>query len=92
MGANAFCHNAGLHVDAVFHDPHHYESVPAELVGRRRSVCVDRFAGLATLRFKMRELGIPASDDDLRGLLRRIKDDDMDHVPDDWLRAQILAA
>lgn len=86
-GGNAFCHNAGLHVAAVFHDPQHYESVPAALVGRTRSVCVDRFAGVATLRYKARELGLDPDDATLIRVLRRIKDDERNVVPDLELRA-----
>jgi isopropylmalate/homocitrate/citramalate synthase len=87
VGANAFCHNAGLHVAAVFHDPSHYESIPAALVGRTRSVCVDRFAGLATLRYKARELGLDPDDDALAAALARIKDDERNALDDDAVRA-----
>lgn len=89
VGAHAFTHNAGLHVAAVFHDPGHYESIPAALVGRTRSVAVDRFAGLPTLRYKCRELGLEPTDEELAAVLRRIKDDEMGHVPDDLLRAML---
>ncbi len=87
VGRNAFRHNAGLHVAAVFHDPGHYESIPAELVGRTRHVVVDRFAGLATLRYKCRELGIEADEERLQRILRHIKDHEMNDVPDEAFRA-----
>lgn len=82
VGANAFTHNAGLHVQAVLHDPSHYESVPADLVGRSWSVCIDRFAGLPTLHYKCRELGIEVGDDVLRQALQRIKDAELGRIDD----------
>lgn len=89
IGANAFCHNAGLHVAAVFHDPAHYESVPAGLVGRARSVCVDRFAGLPTLRYEARRLGIDVDDATLHRALRRLKNRESRRLDDAGLRALI---
>jgi len=83
VGANAFRHNAGLHVAAVLVDPDHYESIPAALVGRTRSVPIDRFAGLHTLEYKCRELDVAASRDELTAVLGRIKAEERRHVDDD---------
>ena len=82
VGRYAFRHNAGLHVAAVFHDPSHYESIPAEMVGRTRSVTVGRFAGLVTLQYKARELGITADDATLARVLRRIKESEVADTSD----------
>jgi 2-isopropylmalate synthase len=83
VGAHAFRHNAGLHVSAVFVNPDHYESIPAKLVGRTRSVVVDRFAGLHTLEFKARELGIHVPRELLERVLARIKREERGHVADE---------
>jgi len=91
VGANAFRHNAGLHVAAVFANPDHYESIPARLVGRTRSVALDRFAGLPTLQYKCRELGLTATDLELERVLERIKADERNLVPDDEF-VQLLRA
>lgn len=82
VGRYAFRHNAGLHVAAVFQDPGHYESIPAQLVGRGRSVTVGRFAGLVTLQYKCRELGIMADDATLARVLRHIKELEVGDLPD----------
>lgn len=82
VGRYAFRHNAGLHVAAVFHDPSHYESIPAEMVGRTRSITVGRFAGLVTLQYKCRELGIAADEATLQRALRRIKELEVGDMPD----------
>ena len=89
VGEYAFRHNAGLHVAAVFHDPGHYESIPAELVGRARSVTVNRFAGLVTLQYKCRELGVSADDGVLQRVLRRIKAEELGDVGDAELLAML---
>jgi 2-isopropylmalate synthase len=92
VGANAFCHNAGLHVAAVLVDPSHYESVPAGLVGRTRSVPLDRFAGMHTLEYKCRELGIAASPQTLEAVLEQIKREERRHVDDEEFRIMIRRA
>jgi 2-isopropylmalate synthase len=89
VGRYAFRHNAGLHVAAVFHDPGHYESIPAHLVGRSRSITVGRFAGLVTLQYKCRELGITADDATLARVLRRIKEMEVGDLPDAELLAML---
>lgn len=82
VGENAFRHNAGLHVAAVMMDPGHYESIPAALVGRKRSIVVDRFAGLPTLEYKCRELGVEAGPEELRRVLAQIKQEERAVVSD----------
>lgn len=82
VGENAFRHNAGLHVAAIMVNPDHYESIPAALVGRKRSVVVDRFAGLATLEFKCRELDVTARPEELERALAIIKQEERPLVSD----------
>lgn len=82
VGENAFRHNAGLHVAAVMMNPDHYESIPASLVGRRRSIVVDRFAGLPTLEYKCHELGLDAARPELELVLQRIKMEERGFVTD----------
>jgi isopropylmalate/homocitrate/citramalate synthase len=76
----------------VFVNPDHYESIPAHLVGRSRSVAVDRFAGLHTLEFKCRELGLTAAPAELDAVLRQIKQDERASVNDDEFRAYLARA
>jgi 2-isopropylmalate synthase len=73
VGANAFTHNAGLHVAAVLHDPSHYESVPADLVGRTRRLVVDKMAGRPTVRYRLEALGLPADDVTVDAVLAYVK-------------------
>ncbi|HET6403648.1 MAG TPA: homocitrate synthase [Candidatus Thermoplasmatota archaeon] len=73
VGANAFTHNAGLHVAAVLMRPEHYESIPAELVGRTRRLVVDKMAGRPTVKYRLEALGLDASDDMVDAVLAYVK-------------------
>jgi len=73
VGKNAFTHNAGLHVAAVLMDPTHYESIPVDLIGRRRRIAIDRMAGRPTIRFKLRELGINVTEQELDMVMGAVK-------------------
>ncbi len=72
-GANAFTHNAGLHVAAVLLNPQHYESIPAELVGRTRRLVVDKMAGRPTVKYRLEALGLTAHDDMVDAMLAYVK-------------------
>lgn len=58
VGKNAFTHNAGLHVSALLIDPYHYETIPCELVGRRRHIVIDKMASKEAVMHKLNRLGV----------------------------------
>lgn len=89
VGANAFTHNAGLHVSAVLQDPWHYEVLAAEEVGRQRDVCIDRFSGRQALRHAVERLGYRPDDEALDALLSAVKEGDGRRLGDDDLLALI---
>lgn len=86
VGANAFTHNAGLHVAAVLMDPSHYESIPAELVGRTRRLVVDKMAGRPTVKYRLEALGLDASDAMVDAVLTYVKRRRINDASDDDLR------
>ncbi|HVL49476.1 MAG TPA: homocitrate synthase [Candidatus Thermoplasmatota archaeon] len=86
VGANAFTHNAGLHVAAVLLDPRHYESIPVDLVGRRRRFVVDKMAGKPTIRYRLEELGLSATDDVVDAILQFVKLRHVNDASDEDLR------
>jgi 2-isopropylmalate synthase len=86
VGRNAFTHNAGLHVAAVLLNPQHYESIPAELVGRERRVVVDKMAGRPTIRYRLEALGLPVTDDIVDAILAYVKRRGINDASDDELR------
>lgn len=73
VGANAFTHNAGLHVAAVLLNPAHYESIPADVVGRQRRLVVDKMAGRPTVRYRLEALGLPADEATVDAVLSYVK-------------------
>ena len=73
LGANAFSHKGGLHTDAVLKDPHTYEAFDPKLIGRERSILVDRYAGKKALDFKLNKMGINLTDENLIKVLQTVK-------------------
>ena len=86
VGANAFTHNAGLHVAAVLMNPQHYESIPAELVGRTRRLVVDKMAGRPTVKYRLEALGLDARDEMVDAVLAYVKRRSINDASDDDLR------
>ncbi|MHB8605536.1 MAG: LeuA family protein [Thermoplasmatota archaeon] len=86
VGANAFTHNAGLHVAAVLLNPEHYESIPVELVGRERRLVVDKMAGRPTVKYRLEALGLVAGDDVVDAVLAYVKRRGINDASDDDLR------
>ena len=86
VGANAFTHNAGLHVAAVLLNPNHYESIPADLVGRTRRLVVDKMAGRPTVKHRLDALGLDAGDDMVDAVLSYVKRRGINDASDDDLR------
>lgn len=74
VGANAFRHESGIHVDGVLKDPATYESVdPAEL-GRWRTLLVGRHSGRNHLRAVLAAAGLHLGDDGLDRLRERVQE------------------
>jgi len=86
VGANAFTHNAGLHVAAVLLNPEHYESIPADLVGRTRRLVVDKMAGRPTVKYRLEALGLDASDTMVDLVLAYVKRRGVNDASDEELR------
>ena len=86
VGANAFTHNAGLHVAAVLLNPAHYESIPADLVGRTRRLVVDKMAGRPTVKHRLEALGLDAGEEMVDMVLSYVKRRGINDASDDDLR------
>lgn len=86
VGERAFTHNAGLHVAAVLLNPAHYESIPAEMVGRERRFVVDKMAGRPTVRHRLETLGLAADDATVDALLAYVKRRRINDATDEELR------
>jgi 2-isopropylmalate synthase len=73
VGAEAFAHKAGLHVNAVLKGPETYEHVTPSSVGNQRQVLVSDLAGKSNIQHKLNELGLSLTPEQTLQLLREIK-------------------
>ena len=73
VGAGAFTHEAGIHVDGLMKDPANYQGFDPGLVGRRHRVVLGKHSGARAVQRVMAELGHPLSDTAARDLLRRVR-------------------
>ena len=76
VGAAAFSHKGGTHVNAVQKVIRSYEHIDPALVGNTRHVLISDLAGRSNIVMKARELGfdVTNSTPQLRDMLTRIKD------------------
>jgi 2-isopropylmalate synthase len=76
VGATAFSHKGGAHVNAVQKVLRSYEHIDPACVGNTRHVLISDLAGRSNIVMKARELGFNVDNDtpQLREMLTRIKD------------------
>jgi 2-isopropylmalate synthase len=76
VGAAAFSHKGGTHVNAVSKVLSSYEHIEPSLVGNTRHVLISDLAGRSNIVLKARELGFDLSNDtpELKAMLATIKD------------------
>lgn len=76
VGAAAFAHKGGMHVDAVLKNPRTFEHIDPELVGNSRRILVSDLSGKGNILFKARELGfnLTSESPELRTILSQIKE------------------
>ena len=76
VGADAFAHKGGMHIDAVVKNPQSYEHINPELVGNSRRTLMSEVAGRSTLLARIRAID-PTLDKDsaaTRKVLERLKE------------------
>jgi 2-isopropylmalate synthase len=75
VGADAFAHKGGMHIDAVVKNPHSYEHIDPDLVGNSRRTLMSEVAGRSTLLARIRAID-PSLDRDspeTRKIIDRLK-------------------
>jgi len=73
VGENAFAHEAGIHVHGVLEFPGTYEALSPELVGRHRRLVLGKHTGARSVKSKLEELGVKATDQQLVEVTKRVK-------------------
>jgi 2-isopropylmalate synthase len=75
VGATAFAHKGGIHVNAVEKVAHSYEHITPETVGNHRRVLVSELSGRSNIFMKAHELGIQLTKDsaEAKEILQQLK-------------------
>jgi 2-isopropylmalate synthase len=73
VGAEAFAHKAGYHVNAVMKSPETYEHVAPASVGNERAVLLSDLSGRSNVQHKLAEMGLSATPEQVFQLLRALK-------------------
>ncbi|WP_316524325.1 UbiA family prenyltransferase [Kitasatospora brasiliensis] len=73
VGANAFTHESGLHLDGISQDPSTYEPYRPELLGRTRRIVLGKHSGVSAVRTVADSLGLALDADEARATLAAIK-------------------
>jgi 2-isopropylmalate synthase len=76
VGADAFAHKGGMHIDAVVKNPHSYEHVNPELVGNSRRMLMSEVAGRSTLLARIQAIDPSLGRDspETRKIIDRLKE------------------
>jgi len=74
VGENAFTHESGIHTSAILRNASSYEPISPEVVGRERHIVLGKHAGRASVEAVMRELGYKATEEQMKEILKRIKE------------------
>jgi 2-isopropylmalate synthase len=75
VGATAFAHKGGIHVNAVEKVAHSYEHMEPETVGNRRRVLVSELSGRSNILMKAHDMGIDLKKDtgEVRDIVQQLK-------------------
>ncbi|HUI05828.1 MAG TPA: citramalate synthase [Verrucomicrobiae bacterium] len=75
VGATAFAHKGGIHVNAIEKVARSYEHIEPETVGNRRRVLVSELSGRSNILMKAHELGMDLDKDtpEVREILQQLK-------------------
>jgi len=74
VGANAFTHESGIHVDGLLKDPSTYESLSPHAFGRARQLVLGKHSGMASVTGALRALGLVADKNRTQRLLAQVQE------------------
>ncbi|MGB3057596.1 MAG: citramalate synthase, partial [Candidatus Omnitrophota bacterium] len=76
VGASAFAHKAGVHINAMLKNPRTYEHIDPATVGNKRRMLISELSGKSSIFSKAEELGldIAESHDKARNILAHVQD------------------
>jgi homocitrate synthase NifV len=74
VGASAFTHESGIHVDGLMKDPRTYEELSPQTFGRNRNIVLGKHSGTASIANALQSLGLSANQLQTRVLLKQIQE------------------
>ena len=74
VGEHVFTHESGIHVDGLLKDQRTYQSLDPVLFGRSNRIVIGKHSGLSAITSLLSDLHLPASSDELRGILARVRE------------------
>ncbi len=74
VGANAFTHESGIHVDGLMKNPLTYEALSPGTFGRNRRIVLGKHSGMASVTGALHSLGLAADKHQTRMVLARIQE------------------
>jgi homocitrate synthase NifV len=77
VGASAFTHESGIHVDGLMKDPRTYEELSPQTFGRDRTIVLGKHSGTASVAGALHSLGLSANELQMRLLLKQIQERSM---------------
>ncbi len=78
VGANAFTHESGIHVDGLLKDPTTYEAVSPQTFGRVRAIVLGKHSGMASVAGALQSLGLPSEALRTKSVLEQVKERSME--------------
>jgi 2-isopropylmalate synthase len=73
VGDNAYAHKLDQHVKGILANPAVYEAMPPETVGNRRRVPIGKYTGRFALQYKLSEMGLSASEQELERIKEQVE-------------------
>jgi isopropylmalate/homocitrate/citramalate synthase len=83
-GANAFAHESGIHVAAVYANPFTYEPIAPEAVGNERRIVMGKHTGHRAVRTALAGKGVTASEEQVEAILLEVKSRGQAHGSVGW--------
>jgi len=74
VGATAFTHESGIHVDGILKDPSTYEALSPHIFGRVRQIVLGKHSGIASVKSALLALGFAPEEDRTRWVLAQVRE------------------
>ena len=78
VGANAFTHESGIHVDGLLKDPSTYEALSPQTFGRVRKIVLGKHSGMASVAGALESLGLFTDTSRTRNVLAQVRERSME--------------